>query len=167
MTRQPLATMRFRTQGLQSAAQATFGKPSEVRRHQGNQLKGHQGWDLQADDGTPCFAVEDGTIVDVGKRPDWGNYVKLQFLTGGKVYYAFYAHLSSQTVVKGLTVRQGSIIGYTGRTGNAAGGSPHLHFEIHSQASPPGSPTPGLGVSGRVDPSEVLGSSIFRQLQSH
>jgi hypothetical protein len=39
----PLQQMRFRTIGLQSAAQATYGTPQQVHRHSGGQLRGHQG----------------------------------------------------------------------------------------------------------------------------
>jgi hypothetical protein len=36
----PLQQMRFRTIGLQSAAQATYGTPQQVHRHSRGQLRG-------------------------------------------------------------------------------------------------------------------------------
>jgi hypothetical protein len=64
MVRPPLDRMRFRTQGLASPRQATYGRPEEVqRRDLQGQLHGHQGWDLEASDMT--YAIEDGVVVDV------------------------------------------------------------------------------------------------------
>lgn len=168
MPRAPLDKMTFRTEGLASAVGATYGEPNQIRRQPipGGPLKGHQGWDLDAAVKTPCYAVEDGVIADTGAAPVWGNFVKLRFLVGAKTYYAFYAHLMSQVVLTGQSVRKGQIVGYTGLTGNAAGGVAHLHFEIHTQASAPGVPTPGFGTIGRADPGEILGFHIYSQLQS-
>ena len=46
------------------------------------------------------------------------------------VITVLYAHLSSIAVKKGSAVREGSIIGKVGSTGNSTG--PHLHIEIMS-----------------------------------
>src|SRR4029453_10122674 len=44
----------------------------------------------------------------------------------------FYAHLSAYDSAMriGKRVKMGDIIGFVGNTGNAAGGAPHLHFEV-------------------------------------
>jgi murein DD-endopeptidase MepM/ murein hydrolase activator NlpD len=164
----PLQQMRFRTIGLQSAAQATYGTPQQVHRHSGGQLRGHQGWDLEAPEGTPCYAIEAGVVVDVGYHPQFGNYVNLQFSprapnanmsTRGDTYFAFYAHLVGASVISiGSSVSAGQVIGYTGRTGNASGGAPHLHFEIHTVSTS----SPGLGLTGRVDPGAILGYHYYQ-----
>lgn len=162
MARAPLNTMRFRTQGLASAVQATYGTKEEIRRHNQGQLHGHQGWDLEAPELTPCYAVEDGIVADVGSHHDFGNYVNLQFShkspttnmsRSNDTYFAFYAHLTSAVVLPGSIVRAGQLVGYTGRTGNASGGAPHLHFEIHTVSTS----SPGKGLTGRVDPGAILG----------
>jgi murein DD-endopeptidase MepM/ murein hydrolase activator NlpD len=57
------------------------------------------------------------------------------FLHGddGKTYFG--AHLDSYSGAEGhLPI--GTVIGYVGTTGDAAGGPPHLHFEIHLGSAP-------------------------------
>ena len=45
--------------------------------------------------------------------------------------YFFYAHLSGLApgIAVGTPVTAGQLVGYVGRTGNAA--TPHLHLEVH------------------------------------
>ena len=93
-----------------------FGQPREGYLH--------QGVDIEAKQGSPLIAVEDGLAVPkIGARA--GNYVVLKSKTG-MVYK--YMHLS-KFGTKG-PVRGGDVIGYVGNSGNAIGGPPHLHFEM-------------------------------------
>ena len=57
-----------------------------------------------------------------------GNGIKIARPDGT---YFFYAHLSALApeMAVGTQVSAGQVIGYVGRTGNAA--TPHLHFEVH------------------------------------
>ena len=48
--------------------------------------------------------------------------------TDGVTYYG--AHLDALQVGPG-NVKAGQVLGTVGNTGNARGGSPHLHFEVH------------------------------------
>jgi len=57
----------------------TFG----MVRNKGS--RAHQGWDLDAVERTPCHAIADGTIIDVGSRPEVGSFVVLQVSRSGKV----------------------------------------------------------------------------------
>ena len=83
-------------------------------------------WSLVA---TP--AIDDGTLtkqyVDAPGALA-GNGWRLQRADGT---YFFYAHLErfADGVAPGVQVAAGTLIGYVGSTGNAAG--PHLHLEVH------------------------------------
>jgi murein DD-endopeptidase MepM/ murein hydrolase activator NlpD len=105
----------------------------------GKQWNCHQGWDLEAKDGTPIHAVSEGFIVEVGYRPqDYGHYVTLEFVHAGKRRYATYAHLSMcfphrLETGKRVHVVEGTVLGKTGHSGMAHSLPPiehHLHFEI-------------------------------------
>lgn len=85
----------------------------------------HKGNDVFAAMGTPNVAIVDGTIQHLSGGLG-GTGI---FLSGvdGNTYY--YAHLSALAGPP-RAVRQGEVIGYTGNSGNAAGGATHTHFEI-------------------------------------
>jgi hypothetical protein len=59
--------------------------------------------------------------------------------------YFYMAHLSGypEGQVTGQRVKTGDIVGFVGDSGNAKGGAPHLHFEIH--AAPTKEVTKGRG----------------------
>ncbi len=85
----------------------------------------HKGTDMFAPTGTPVVAPVSGSVAQhnsgLGGKGFW--------LRGsdGNTYYG--AHLSRFGLAG--SVSQGQIVGYVGSSGNARGGSPHLHFEIH------------------------------------
>lgn len=111
--------------------------------------KPHQGVDLWAEIGTPIRAVKYGEIVEILNKDDYGKQIILKFIHENDIYYAYYAHLSEIIVKKGDEVIAGTIIGYTGDTGNAKGMSKiaqHLHFEIRTRLNL------GRGLDGRIDP---------------
>ncbi len=89
--------------------------------------RAHKGTDLFAAHGEPMYAVTSGRVA-VGSSGLGGKTIWLQGDNGIGFYYA---HLSDYNVGSGDSVSQGQTIGFNGDTGNASGGSPHLHFEIH------------------------------------
>ncbi|RDV06448.1 M23 family peptidase [Sphingorhabdus pulchriflava] len=129
----------------------TFGM---VRRNLNGSTRPHQGWDLFAAPGTPCFAVADGYIKLIRTEGDYGNTIVLAFIFEGDELFAAYSHLSHIGVKVGQVVRRGEQIGLTGNTGNAAsmrGDDCHLHFELRDV------PAPGRGLSNRLSPLHLFG----------
>ena len=123
---------------------------SAARRHPILRVtRPHHGIDYAAPEGTPLWAVADGTVIYRGRAGGFGNLVKIRHRSG---YVSYYAHLSS--FAKGLrlgqTVQQKQVIGYVGQTGLATG--PHVCFRIakdgeyvdpvrlHAPSGPPLSP---------------------------
>ncbi len=136
-----------------------FGAPRGSRSHQGN--------DLMAARGTPVVAVEDGVVRKhrTGRGGDCMLYLDGE---SGTTYY--YIHLNNDLTRKddnrasdcrngvayarGLRdtqrVRAGELIGYVGDSGNADGGSPHLHFELHPDGGAAVSPYRWLKAAPRL-----------------
>ena len=106
----------------------------------------HEGTDIFAAHGTPVRAPVDGVV-----RTTTGG------LGGISVYvvqpdgtYWYLAHLAAtrDDLTNGAAVKTGDVVGFVGNTGNAAGGPPHVHLQIH----------PGGG--GPIDPKAVLDQFI-------
>jgi len=109
----------------------------------------HHGEDIFAAAGTPLLAVADGTLHTIGFNRIGGYRIWLRDTAGNEFYYA---HLSaySPLAVEGRSVQAGDVIGFVGNTGDADGGAPHLHFEIHPASMA------GLGYDGVVAPYSIL-----------
>ena len=109
----------------------------------------HHGEDIFAASGTPLLAVADGTLHTIGFNKIGGYRLWLRDTAGNDFYYA---HLSaySPLAVEGRRVEAGDVIGFVGDTGDADGGAPHLHFEIHPAAMA------GLGYDGVVAAYPIL-----------
>ncbi len=84
----------------------------------------HQGVDMMAGYGTPTPAPVSGTVEF--NESSSGGLAWYVHGDDGTTYYG--AHLSGYGASGYVTA--GTIIGYVGDSGNAAG-TPHLHFEVH------------------------------------
>ncbi len=105
----------------------------------------HHGVDIFAPLASPIVAVADGVLFSVGWNTVGGWRLWLRDREGNFFYYA---HLSAFSVIAadGARVRAGTVIGFVGNTGDAAGTPYHLHFEIHPQS------LLSLGYDGAVNP---------------
>lgn len=88
----------------------------------------HEGVDVFAARGTPVVAVTNGRVTRVGTNRLGGKTVSV---SSGR-YSFYYAHLDSQLVTMGRSVRMGDTLGTVGNTGNAITTAPHLHFGIYA-----------------------------------
>ena len=112
--------------------EARFGPPFHL----------HEGTDIFAPRGTPVRAPFNGVVrfEDSGLGGK-GAYVTLP---DGTFYYNAHLDGFNRKLSSGMAVKQGEIIGYVGDSGNALGGSPHVHFEIHPRGGAAINPKPIL-----------------------
>ena len=99
----------------------------------------HQGIDLLAPAGTPLVAVTSGTITRLS-NPDRGRGGISLWLRDARGTAYYYAHNHHNLVRLGQRVRAGQLLARVGATGNAQGGPPHLHFQLHPGGGRPVSP---------------------------
>lgn len=101
----------------------------------------HKGLDIFADFGTPIRAPDKGVVTRMTDNPASGGIGVWTNGSDGTAYY--FAHLLARA--EGLRVGQrvsvGTVLGFVGDSGNARGGTPHLHFEIHRGGAIPPKPS--------------------------
>lgn len=93
----------------------------------------HLGTDFGTGRGAPVLSTADGVVSLAAWDGGYGNLVKINH---GNGYETRYAHLSrfAPGIRKGVRVKQGQRIGYSGDTGLAT--APHLHYEMRHNGRP-------------------------------
>ena len=101
----------------------------------------HEGIDIMAAKNTKVLSATDGVVVDIRDNALGGKVV---WIAGPAGSYHYYAHLNKHKsgLDVGDKVDKGDVIGYVGNTGNARGGSPHLHYGIYLSGKGKGAVNP-------------------------
>ena len=91
----------------------------------------HDAIDIMASEGTPVFAVADGTIEKLFNSVRGGITVYQR--SPDRLWTYYYAHLSSYApgLHEGQRIKRGQLVGRVGHTGDASAAGPHLHFAIN------------------------------------
>lgn len=144
-----------------------FGKdtaPEMLATYQSIGLKGHNGLDYYAEDGTPVYATHDGRVTFAGYDGGGGLGVVIrtneEYEHGDGVAYfkTIYWHLKKDSllVTGGQEVKRGQQIGEADNTGMSTGS--HLHFGLKPIAKGENDWTwfnteQNNGMLGAIDPS--------------
>lgn len=112
------------------AAETGFSNTYLARRPGG---RTHKGIDLFAQQRAPIVAPESGTL-SFGRNRLGGTVARLQADGGNYYYFAHLADWATELVEPG-PIEAGWVIAYVGTSGNARGGSPHLHIEVRINGS--------------------------------
>lgn len=112
---------------LQGMSYVQVGAGTGEKRHPVHKLSmPHDGLDLIAPQGSPVYAVADGTVSDVvHTRKGLGNTVTIDH---GNGYQTRYALLGDITVTRGRSVKRGQKVGTVGISTFTY--APHLHYEV-------------------------------------
>jgi peptidoglycan hydrolase CwlO-like protein len=112
----------------------------------------HAGNDIMAPEGTPIRATFDG-VATADANGLGGNAV----IVTGAEGWTYNAHMVSYGTLG--SVSAGTVIGYVGNTGDAAGGPTHDHFEWHPNVIPANPYRSVYGytvINGAIDPYPYL-----------
>lgn len=121
----PDAVLVMPVDGLRVAQVAdTWGAPRGGGR-------GHEGQDLFAPRGTPVRSATPGLVYRIDDLSLGGLSVTV---VGGGGRRYFYTHLDgvAEELREGQRVEVGTLLGFVGTSGNAAGTPPHLHLGVYA-----------------------------------
>lgn len=101
------------------------------KSHYAKRVKMHEGIDIGARAGTPIVSTADGVVIFSGKKPGFGNFIKIRHGYGVETIYA---HAKKLFVRAGKKVKRGDLIAAVGSTGYSTG--PHVHYEVRINQVP-------------------------------
>ncbi|WP_161881531.1 M23 family metallopeptidase [Deinococcus alpinitundrae] len=94
-----------------------------------SQGRRHEGVDIFAPRNTPVLSTTRGEMLNVGPDTLGGRTVMVLGPGGARHYYA---HLERYPKLKrGEWIEAGTVVGYVGDSGNAAGTPTHLHYGVY------------------------------------
>lgn len=99
-----------------------YGKPNPRYK-----AKFHTGADLRAKVGSKLFAIADSKVQAILNDESYGLVTVLEYIVDGITYFDWYCHTSKQDLAVGQIIKEGTLIGLSGNTGNSD--APHLHLE--------------------------------------
>ncbi|HPE61822.1 MAG TPA: peptidoglycan DD-metalloendopeptidase family protein [Thiolinea sp.] len=111
---------------IKPASGRDSGRFGSRRIINGQKRSPHSGMDLAVPSGTPVKSTASGTVLYTGNLFFSGNVV---YVDHGSGLISMYAHLSKIRVRPGQQLRQGEVLGLSGKTGRATG--PHLHWSVY------------------------------------
>jgi len=103
--------------------------------------RSHKGVDVMGLYGAEVYAFTSGSVSRLTSSSLGGINL---YLWGDDGIEYFYAHLSDYAsgIYSGRYVDAGELIAFNGDSGNARGGPPHVHFEVHPGGGGPVNPYP-------------------------
>ncbi len=130
-------------------------------------LKGHNGLDYNAPEGTPIMAMHDGTVTYAGLDGSNGNLIVIMtdrafdYKDSEAYFKTYYGHLQTGSfkVTAGQKVKCGDVIALSGNTGMSFGA--HLHMGLKPVQKGEDAWTwfniaQGDGYNGAIDPTPYL-----------
>ncbi len=106
---------------------SSYGSRSVITTSAGSTSSFHSGTDYGTNGKKLAqYAIEDGSVLSCGKASDGAKYVWVKYPRINKKLLHY--HLDSIKVVSGQSVKKGTLLGYTGKTGKATG--VHLHLGV-------------------------------------
>lgn len=107
-------------------------KPFRISSHFGYRIhpiykenRLHNGTDITGTRSDNIYAIQSGTVINVGYHSSSGNYI---YIKHNNTYTSTYLHLRKQLVKEGDKVEKGQLIGIMGNTGASTG--KHLHLGL-------------------------------------
>jgi len=113
----------------------------------------HEGEDIMAVKGTPIVSPTAAVVLRLEQGASEGNGI-YTINPGGETFVYYHLDHYAEGIAAGQVLEPGSLIGYVGNTGDAAGGPAHIHFEIHDGSGTPIDPFPRL--TGTFTPEEKI-----------
>lgn len=93
-----------------------------------SQGRRHEGVDIFAKKNTPIRSTTPGIVTKIGRNRLGGKVIGIQ----GPGAWHYYAHLNKFARIRLYErVKEGQVIGYVGKTGNAKTTPAHLHYGVY------------------------------------